>query len=676
MNSEFIKRLTNIVEANLSDENFGVEDLVREMGISHITLHRKLKTISNQTISQFIREIRLKKSKELLLNEDLTVSEIAYRVGFGSPTYFNKCFHEFFGYPPGVVIHSRLERTEPEIVEPIAVTMEQPGSGRKSYSQFLAGALIFVLIMGVIVFVLHKNIHIFEWSKDQEPSSSKISIAVMPFYNLTNDTTWNIWEEGLQQCLISSLSNNKILKVRQKESINALLYTGGITKHVALTLGIEKAISKKLDVNFFITGSIKQAGTVLRIDAQLTNAQTNEIIQTFVTEKPSEEEYIFQIIDTISTSLKNYLLISELLKENPEYQHYPAPSTKSAEAFRYNIYGNQAAKRFENDRAISWYLKALEADSNYFSPMMGLSTVYARKGNMEKNCQWVIRYYKKKDRFPFEDQLWASWAYAFSFEPPENSINYLKQLQQMDDQSPQTYYLIGITYNIMKQYNKAIPELEKNLEICQRWGTDFMKNNSAYAELGTAYHKTGQYKKEKKIYKLAEKYIPDDPLNLCRRAILALSEKDTTASNRYFKKYIVVHRQKFPNWEAEIPASQGWIYSEAGYPDRAEEYFRKSISMDPDNPFRLYTLANFLIDNDRKLEDIQGLMDHAMALAANKTEYYNYMDTKGWGLYKLGKYKEALEILQKTWDSAPVHLYSLYSHLEAVKKVFGNNQAK
>ena len=79
MNSEFLKRLTDIVNANLADENFGVEDLVREMGLSHINLHRKLKTISNQTISQFIREIRLKMARELLLNEDLTVSEIAYQ---------------------------------------------------------------------------------------------------------------------------------------------------------------------------------------------------------------------------------------------------------------------------------------------------------------------------------------------------------------------------------------------------------------------------------------------------------------------------------------------------------------------------------------------------------------------------------------------------------------------
>lgn len=92
--------MRDIVEAHLANENFGVEDLVRESGMSHSNLHRKLRSISNQTISQFIREVRLVKAKELLKYDDLTVSEISYKVGFGSPTYFNKCFHEYYGHPP------------------------------------------------------------------------------------------------------------------------------------------------------------------------------------------------------------------------------------------------------------------------------------------------------------------------------------------------------------------------------------------------------------------------------------------------------------------------------------------------------------------------------------------------------------------------------------------------
>jgi hypothetical protein len=62
-------------------------------------------------------------------------------------------------------------------------------------------------------------------------------------------------------------------------------------------------------------------------------------------------------------------------------------------------------------------------------------------------------------------------------------------------------------------------------------------------------------------------------------------------------------------------------------------------------------------------------MDKAMKLAANKVDYYDYLDIKGWGLYKQGKNKEALEILQKCWDEAPFKVYSIKSQYEEVKKV-------
>ncbi len=101
MHREFIQNLTKIIEANLANEKFGPDDLAREVGMSHSHLHRQLKSVTNQNPSQFIREIRLKKAKELLLNGDLTVAEISYLVGFGSPAYFSRCFHEYFGVAPG-----------------------------------------------------------------------------------------------------------------------------------------------------------------------------------------------------------------------------------------------------------------------------------------------------------------------------------------------------------------------------------------------------------------------------------------------------------------------------------------------------------------------------------------------------------------------------------------------
>ena len=107
MSHAFYEELARVVEANIEKEQFGANELVREVGLSRTQIHRKLKSITGQSISQFIREIRLRRAHELLDDQIGTASEIAYKVGFNSPTYFHKCFQDYFGYPPGSV--KRLE---------------------------------------------------------------------------------------------------------------------------------------------------------------------------------------------------------------------------------------------------------------------------------------------------------------------------------------------------------------------------------------------------------------------------------------------------------------------------------------------------------------------------------------------------------------------------------------
>jgi AraC-like DNA-binding protein/tetratricopeptide (TPR) repeat protein len=671
---KLIRHLTDIVLDNLENSHFGAMELAHISGMSSYSLSRKLKEISSKTVTQFIREVRLQKAMEMIKSEDLTISEIAYQTGFNSPTYFNTCFHEFFGYPPGRVNDLSQEKGGPETGVPDADTKGQIGTGRKKKFLSLPVILVLAFVTVVVVNALYNKFHVPDWTDNLKSSDGRISIAVMPFNNMTHDTLWNKWQEGIQEYLISTFSNNKNLKIKNKESINALLQAGGYTYNSTLSPGIASRISQKLIAALFVSGSILRAGSVLKIDAQLTDSKTKEVVKSFMTEMPFNEENVIQCTRTLSKAVENFLLISKTVEDNTINQRYGIPSTNSHDAFQYTLLGNQAASRFENSVAISWYLKALEADSNFFDPMVQLASAYDREGNDEKNFEWVLRIYKKRNQFSFQQQLLASWDYAFSFEPLEEAIKYLKQLQQMDDQSPGWYYLAGIVYNRMKQYDKAIPELEKNLEICRRWGKEFMKNNSAYAELGSAYHQKGQYKKEKQIYRLAKKYIPDDPLMFYKRAILALTQKDSAAANRYFEQYIVAHRKIFPSGESEIPWTRGSIYNVAGFPDKAEGFYRKAISMDPDNPERLYGFSIFLVDNDIKLEEVQGLMDQAMALAHDKMHYYKYLDMKGWGLYKQGKNREALEILEKTWKSVPFPLYSIYSHLETVRKACGIKQ--
>lgn len=100
---QFIQRLRQLVIANLKNEQFGVVQLSADIGLSRSQLYRKLKQIRGQTISQFVREVRLQEALRLLESDISTAAEIAYAVGFGSPAYFHKCFIEHFGITPGAV---------------------------------------------------------------------------------------------------------------------------------------------------------------------------------------------------------------------------------------------------------------------------------------------------------------------------------------------------------------------------------------------------------------------------------------------------------------------------------------------------------------------------------------------------------------------------------------------
>jgi signal transduction histidine kinase/DNA-binding response OmpR family regulator len=99
----FLKKVAAAVERRMGDENFSVEELGQEVGMSRSQLHRKLSALTNQSPSDFIRYMRLHRAMALLQGNAGTVAEIAYSVGYGDPSHFSRRFHEVFGVPPGEV---------------------------------------------------------------------------------------------------------------------------------------------------------------------------------------------------------------------------------------------------------------------------------------------------------------------------------------------------------------------------------------------------------------------------------------------------------------------------------------------------------------------------------------------------------------------------------------------
>ncbi|MEP7320127.1 MAG: response regulator, partial [Panacibacter sp.] len=100
LDRKFINEFTSIVESNLSNENFSIDDLFKQMGISRVQLYRKVKALLDCNVNDYILNVRIRKSKYLLSQDELTVAEIAYKVGFASPAYFATVFKSKMGFTP------------------------------------------------------------------------------------------------------------------------------------------------------------------------------------------------------------------------------------------------------------------------------------------------------------------------------------------------------------------------------------------------------------------------------------------------------------------------------------------------------------------------------------------------------------------------------------------------
>lgn len=100
LDKEFVERFRKLLQENISDSSFNVEEMGKQMGMSRVQLYRKTKSLTNYAPNELMRITRLKKAADLLSSSGLSITEIAYEVGFTSPSYFAKCYKEYFGESP------------------------------------------------------------------------------------------------------------------------------------------------------------------------------------------------------------------------------------------------------------------------------------------------------------------------------------------------------------------------------------------------------------------------------------------------------------------------------------------------------------------------------------------------------------------------------------------------
>lgn len=240
----FIRKLTEIVLANLGNENFGAKELTHESGLSRHTLDRRIKAASHKTLSQFIREIRLHRALEMLQSENVTASEVAYKVGFTSPAYFNTCFHEFFGYPPGKVKKDDLKN--PQVENHI-----QANSNKRSKRIYRLTFLIFApLFLAGIVYLVY-----FTFLKNSGDNNTQLytkekSIAVLPFTNLSTNIEDTYFIDGVMEEVLTNLSRIHNLRVISRTSVEQFRESRISTSEIAKKLNVGR-FNECLSINSF-----------------------------------------------------------------------------------------------------------------------------------------------------------------------------------------------------------------------------------------------------------------------------------------------------------------------------------------------------------------------------------------------------------------------------------------
>lgn len=255
---QFLAIIDQIIDDNIDNEKFSVEDLAQKAGFSRSTLHRKLKKLTGQSAGDRITETRLKQAKDLLENDVATVSEIAFQVGFSDPSYFTKVFKKYFHISPGNV--SRNLVVDQHTLSTKQNTEIFHSTTSKAHRLIVkAGAILFVIIIaGGIAYYLFRGLR-----------PSEISIAVLPFHNLTGQLENAYFVDGLHDALIGELG-----KLGQIDSLRVISRTSTLPFRNSNMLLHD--IARELGVNFIIEGSVMGAGDSLKFLIQLIDVFPKE----------------------------------------------------------------------------------------------------------------------------------------------------------------------------------------------------------------------------------------------------------------------------------------------------------------------------------------------------------------------------------------------------------------
>ncbi|MCF1422877.1 helix-turn-helix domain-containing protein [Mangrovimonas futianensis] len=422
----FIEQAEALILEHISNEQFGVSELADLMYMSRSNLLRKIKKETQLSASQFIRQIRLQKAMEMLKETDLTVSEVSYHVGFGNNSYFIKCFRDQYGFSPGELKKGSIDikksgnQVEVEEIEPKEYheTTKVPVSRKIKVGGLVLLVTVLVVVLSIL-FIKNKT----EVTPDETDLNIQKSIAVLPFKNMSSDSTNFYFVNGLMESTLSNLQKIEDLRVVSRTSVEKYRNTNKTISEIA----------EELHVNYVVEGSGQRQGDEVLLHIQLIEAAKDAPVWT--------EQYNHKVVDVFTLQNDVAKKIADAIKATvtpAELAQIDKIPTKNMEAYDYYL---QALGPYQEETK-----EGLEAAIPLF------------KKAVEKDPQFALAYSKLAISYYYLDIFQVEKHYT------DEINNYADKALLYDSKSAESLIAKALYYIHNKEFRLAVPHLEKALE--------------------------------------------------------------------------------------------------------------------------------------------------------------------------------------------------------------------
>ncbi|MBD0830894.1 helix-turn-helix domain-containing protein [Aestuariibaculum sediminum] len=347
----FISKLNGVLENNYHQERFGVSELAESLGVSRSKLHRKLSEIKGVSASQYIKCFRLEKGYALLKSNSSTVSEVAYSVGFSSPSYFTKCFHKRYKCSPIEVKH------KPELEVNIE---EHPGMpGQASLWSFKKG-----IFLGVLVVLFGAGTYLVGYIVPDNEGLKQVTLAVLPFKTLSSNPSDKYFSDGVMDVILSNLSKIEGIHVISRTTMEQYRETSKTIPE----------ITKELGISHILEASVQKQTDKVRIVVQLIDAKHDVHIWSDDYERHYDD--IFSMQSDIAKKVVEQLELTLSPTDDKKITESP---TKNFEAYNLYLKGRYFLdRRTEADLkwSVKYFEEAIALDSLYAIAYAGLGASY------------------------------------------------------------------------------------------------------------------------------------------------------------------------------------------------------------------------------------------------------------------------------------------------------------